>query len=144
MSSFTSLWLILGGVFISAVVVSYRKGRRAAAVLSVFMMMASLVWLGLLIMGIGRGYPDDEYDDYENPTGVYTEESRPVWEVAALIAIGAGPGLVSLVIPLTGAIRPALPNSKFARKQIPPPAHSGVEPTRIPPPKAPEAGNRSS
>ncbi len=101
------------------------------------MMMASLIWLGLLILGIGRGYPDDEYGD--DPTGVYTQEDRPIWEVAALIAIGAGPGIVAFIIPLTGAILPALPDSKFARMQMPPPI-TGVEPTQIPPPRPPAGG----
>ncbi|MCP5111563.1 MAG: hypothetical protein GY953_12085 [bacterium] len=110
----------------------------ARAIFSVFMMMASLIWLGLLILGIGRGYPDDEYT--ENPSDDYTQEDRPVWEVAALIAIGAGPGIVAFIIPLTGAILPALPNSKFARMQMPPPPITGVEPTQIPPPRPPAAG----
>lgn len=95
----SACWLLAGSGFVSAVVVSYRKGRRRNAVLSVFLMIGGLIWAGLLTVGVVDGYNDDNDRDVSD---------RGPWQVGALVVIGATPALVAYAIPLSSAIRPRL------------------------------------
>lgn len=130
----SSLALLLGAGFVSAVVLCVRKGRRTQAVISVFFMFAALIWMGLLILGIGLGYAETE--DGEDPV------TPGSWESVGLITLGGAPLLVAFAIPVIGATKAPLPDSKMDRQRIPPPhPNPDVARTQIPPPKAPEAGN---